>query len=78
MMRKIGITLINIYQKTLSPDHGPLRGLFPNGACRYQPTCSQYTKEAIEKYGLTKGSFKGALRILRCHPWAKGGEDPVR
>ena len=45
--------------------------------CRFQPTCSRYTKEAVEKYGLTKGLFLGLKRFLRCNPFMKGGYDPV-
>ena len=45
--------------------------------CRYVPTCSEYTAQAIEKYGAAKGSWLGLLRILRCHPFAGHGEDPV-
>ncbi|MFZ5364660.1 MAG: membrane protein insertion efficiency factor YidD [Patescibacteria group bacterium] len=72
------LKLIKIYQKTLSFDHGPLKGLFPGGFCRYNPTCSQYTYEAISKYGLIKGGAKGVWRIMRCNPWSKGGNDPVK
>ena len=46
--------------------------------CIYTPTCSSYTYQAIDKYGLFLGSAKGMLRILRCNPWAKGGFDPVK
>jgi putative membrane protein insertion efficiency factor len=45
--------------------------------CRYQPTCSEYTRQAVELYGAVRGIGMGMLRILRCHPFAKGGYDPV-
>lgn len=75
-MAKAIIFLINIYQKTLSPDHGVMRFYYPNGFCKYHPTCSEYTKQAVEKHGL-KGLFMGFKRILRCNPYSKGGLDPV-
>lgn len=77
MGKAILIGLITVYQKTLSPDHGPLRYLFTGGVCRYQPTCSDYTKEAINKHGAIKGIMLGLSRIGRCHPWHAGGYDPV-
>jgi len=70
--------MIRWYQRTLSCDHGPLKELFPGGFCRYNPSCSEYTRQAIEKYGLIKGGFMGARRIMRCNPWSKGGNDPVK
>lgn len=73
MFRAAALALIRLYQATISPDHGFWR----RGGCIYLPTCSQYTYEAIEKYGIIKGTVLGAKRILRCHPWAKGGHDPV-
>ncbi len=76
-MRRIVIALITLYQKTLSPDHGPLRHRKPYGACKYHPTCSEYTKQAVEKYGTMKGLRLGAARIGRCTPNADGGFDPV-
>jgi putative membrane protein insertion efficiency factor len=68
-MKKIALGLIRFYKSFLSPMLPP--------SCIYQPTCSQYTYEAIEKYGVLRGSWMGVLRILRCHPFARGGYDPV-
>lgn len=76
MITKILITAIRLYQKTLSPDHGFFRTVFPHGACRYEPTCSEYTAQAIEQYGV-RGVVMGMKRIARCHPFAIGGSDPV-
>lgn len=71
------LKLIKIYQKTLSFDHGPLKAFFPQGYCRYHPTCSNYAYQAIEKYGLIKGGIKSFWRLLRCNPFSGGGYDPV-
>lgn len=76
-MRYLALQLIRLYQKTLSPDTGWLKALYPYGYCRFQPTCSQYTYEAVERFGVIKGSWLGAKRILRCNPWSAGGSDPV-
>jgi uncharacterized protein len=73
--RNIAILLIMAYQNTLSPDHGPLNFLFPNGYCKFRPTCSEYGVLAYKKYGFIKGSFKTLYRILRCNPCSKGGLD---
>ncbi|MBI2638230.1 membrane protein insertion efficiency factor YidD [Candidatus Peregrinibacteria bacterium] len=67
--------LIRLYQKTLSPDHGFLKALFPHGYCKYSPSCSEYTRLAIEKHGVFFGSTKGFWRILRCNPCSRGGTD---
>lgn len=67
--RRLAIIAISIYQKTLSPDHGWLRGLYPYGFCPYYPSCSQYTKIAIERRGVIIGGLQGLWRILRCNPW---------
>ena len=69
-MKKIMIFLINLYRKYLSP-------LKSRPTCIYTPTCSQYAIETLEKYGFLKGSFLAVKRLLRCHPFAKGGYDPV-
>lgn len=77
-IKKILIALINIYQKTLSFDHSPLKVFYPHGFCRFNPTCSQYGKEAITKYGPIKGMLLTSWRVIRCNPWNKGGNDPVK
>ena len=77
-MKRIALALIRLYQKTLSFDHGPLKIYYPGGFCRYRPTCSQYTYDAVSKYGVMKGSWFGAKRIASCNPWHKGGYDPVK
>jgi putative membrane protein insertion efficiency factor len=68
-MKIIGLFLIRLYQNTFS------RVLPPS--CRFQPSCSQYGYEAIDKYGLLKGSWLAVKRIARCHPLNPGGYDPV-
>ncbi len=68
---------IRFYQMTISPDHGPLRHLLPYGACKFHPTCSNYAIEAVDEHGVIKGLIMGAGRIMRCHPFADGGLDPV-
>jgi len=73
--RYLLVGLIWLYQQTLSPDHSWLRHFFPHGYCRFHPTCSEYGKQAILKYGVLKGVPKTIWRILRCNPWNKGGED---
>ena len=71
------LALIRLYQKTLSPDHGPLKTFFPYGYCKYDPTCSEYGYQSIEKYGLVIGLPRTVWRVLRCNPCSKGGYDPV-
>jgi hypothetical protein len=68
-VRAIPIFLITLYQRLISP-------LLPS-SCRFVPTCSQYAKDAIEKYGIARGAYLAARRILRCHPFHAGGYDPV-
>lgn len=68
-MKRLALTLIRVYQKTLS------RALPPT--CRFYPSCSEYSYQAIEKYGLLKGGWLAVKRISRCHPFNPGGYDPV-
>lgn len=73
----LAVVVIIWYQKTISADHGFLKVLFPYGYCRFYPTCSEYAKQAVTRYGLLKGSYKALHRFLRCHPWHPGGHDPL-
>jgi len=76
-MKSLVLTAISAYQKSLSPDHGVLGKAILGGTCRFTPTCSQYTYEAVSRYGTLKGLWLGLKRIVRCHPFTKGGFDPV-
>lgn len=78
MIKKTVLGLIRAYQKTSFLHGHIMRTLFlTDAACRFTPTCSRYTYEAVEKYGVAHGLFLGLKRILRCHPWSKGGWDPL-
>ncbi|OZB69377.1 MAG: membrane protein insertion efficiency factor YidD [Thiomonas sp. 13-64-67] len=68
-MKSVLIGLVRLYRLLLSPWVG--------GQCRFYPTCSQYTIEALERHGAAAGSYLGAVRILRCQPWCQGGHEPV-
>jgi uncharacterized protein len=68
--RRIVGAAIGVYRRFVSPLVPP--------SCRYWPTCSEYTAEAVRKYGVLRGGLMGAGRILRCNPWSRGGIDPVR
>ena len=69
-MKIVLIKLVKAYQRFISPLFAP--------RCRFYPTCSNYFLQAVEKYGAIKGSMLGIKRILRCHPFSKGGYDPLK
>lgn len=69
-MKLLVLDLLGIYKAMVSPFLPP--------ACRFEPSCSEYAREAVEKYGAIKGTWMGLKRILRCQPFCKGGHDPVR
>lgn len=66
----VTLHLLRAYKWAIAP-------LFPP-ACRYVPTCSEYAMEAVDRYGVVRGGFMAAARLLRCHPFAHGGYDPVK
>ena len=68
MLGKLAIAIVRFYQTTISPLTG--------ASCRYVPTCSEYMVQAIQKYGLLRGGWKGLRRVVRCHPFCRGGYDP--
>ncbi len=76
--QRIFIKILALYQRTLSPDHGWGRLLAPQAGCRYYPSCSEYTKQAIYEYGVGQGVYLGLKRLGRCHPFSSGGYDPIK
>jgi hypothetical protein len=68
--RNLEITLINLYQNKIS--------IYTSKKCKYYPTCSEYTKQAVDKYGIIKGNVIAFFRILRCNPFSKGGIDKLK
>lgn len=68
-MKSFALLIVRLYQRWVSPSLPP--------SCRYVPTCSDYAMEAIERYGALRGGLMAAWRLLRCHPFVKGGYDPV-
>jgi putative membrane protein insertion efficiency factor len=68
-MKSVVIAILQFYKRWISPSLRP--------SCRYVPTCSEYAMEAIDRYGIIRGGAMSAWRLLRCHPFVKGGYDPV-
>jgi len=68
-MKTLALWMLRTYKRWISP-------LFPP-SCRYVPTCSEYALEAVERFGMLRGGWLAARRLLRCHPFVKGGYDPV-
>ena len=78
-MKRLFLKLIRFYQKTKFFQRPILKALFLSDAsCRLLPTCSQYGYEAINKYGIIKGTLLILRRIFKCHPWNRGGRDPLK
>ena len=75
MPRRALLGLIRVYQKTISPDHGWTKKVFPQGYCRYYPTCSEYGYQVIKKRGVLLGVPLALWRIVRCNPFSRGGVD---
>ncbi|HAU65814.1 MAG: hypothetical protein UT30_C0010G0034 [Candidatus Uhrbacteria bacterium GW2011_GWF2_39_13] len=79
-MRSFFLFMIRFYQRTFSFDHGPLKIFFPDGYCRFYPSCSEYGYLCVKRYGVVKGSFLTLRRIFRCNPFSFGGidEPPIK
>ena len=69
LAQRVALELLRVYKWAISPMLPP--------SCRYTPTCSEYAMEAIERYGVLRGGMKALGRVLRCHPFVRGGYDPV-
>ncbi|MCC6327629.1 MAG: membrane protein insertion efficiency factor YidD [Acidobacteria bacterium] len=69
-MKFLVLDLLGLYKAAVSPFLPP--------ACRFEPTCSEYARQAVEKYGVLRGSWLALRRLVRCQPFCKGGHDPVK
>ena len=67
--RNVGVVVLRVYRAVISPLYGDV--------CRYYPSCSHYSLQAVQTHGLVKGSWLTARRLIRCHPWARGGIDDI-
>lgn len=77
-MRILALKLIRFYQRCPFFHLPIFKTLFlTDSVCRFQPTCSEYAYQAVERYGIMRGSALAVKRILRCHPWSEGGLDPL-
>lgn len=70
LMKFLVIDILGVYKAVVSP--------FLPAACRFEPTCSEYTRQAVQQYGAVKGTWLGLRRLLRCQPFCEGGHDPVK
>ncbi|MFZ1720344.1 MAG: membrane protein insertion efficiency factor YidD [Candidatus Moraniibacteriota bacterium] len=77
MLKHSLLLFIRLYQKTLSTDHGLLGKIFGERWCRFYPSCSEYSYQAIDHFGILRGSWLSLRRIARCHPWNNGGIDHI-
>ena len=68
-MKRAALAMLRLYKAAISP--------YMPGMCRYEPSCSDYAGQAIERHGAVRGSWMAVRRLARCHPWRKGGYDPV-
>ncbi len=73
-MKKLFLKIIKLYQKWISPYLSQILNIH----CKFEPTCSEYSKQAIERYGVIRGTWKGLKRFIRCNPFSKGGYDPLK
>ena len=69
MIARVGVFFVLFYQKLISPLLGP--------SCRFHPSCSEYCRQSLERFGVVKGTFRSLCRLAKCHPFHPGGYDPV-